>query len=111
MMMPGYETEGFKMVNTHNVIEKSYWNVNLVQMQQSGKDPIMCDGFKAAIDSGTSLIVGPNSLVEPLIEGINVEKDCSNMSELPDITFTFDETPYVLESSDYVVQVSNGKQT
>ena len=45
------------------------------------------DGLKAAIDSGTSAIVGSNEIVDPLISDITVEEDCSNLDSLPDIIF------------------------
>jgi len=68
-------------------------------------------GYKAAIDSGTSLIMGPNTLFEPLLEGIVVEEDCSNLDSLPDITFTFDSIDYVLKPSDYVLAETLGTET
>jgi len=105
MYMPGYLTEGYKQIATHNVVEQTYWNVNLTSMQQKGKDSVSTTGYKAAIDSGTSLIVGPKSIVDPLIEGITVAQDCSNVDSLPDITFTFDDMDYPLSAADYVVQV------
>jgi len=57
----------------------------------------------AAIDSGTSLIVGPAELIDPLIEGITVNQDCSGKESLPNITFTLDDTDYELSWEDYVV--------
>lgn len=59
---------------------------------------IKTDGYMAAIDSGTSLIVGPKEIIDPLIEGIVVNQDCSGVDDLPDITFTMDDHGYVLES-------------
>lgn len=64
-----------------------------------------------AIDSGTSLIVGSKEVIDPLVEGIEVAQDCSNKASLPNITFTFDSTPYVLTSNEYVVEVTQGKKT
>jgi cathepsin D len=63
-------------------------------------------GYKAAIDSGTSIIIGSAALVDPLIEGIVVDQMCAGVEDLPDITFTFDEQDYVLTAADYVVQVT-----
>ncbi len=42
----------------------------------------------------------------PLLEGISVKTDCSNINDLPIITFTFDDHEYDLEPSDYVLKVS-----
>ena len=55
------------------------------------------------IDSGTSLIIGPKSLIDPLIQGITVNQDCSGIDSLPDITFTIDNIDYDLSPKDYVV--------
>jgi len=70
MLLSGYETEGYNLVHKHNVVEKSYWNVKLDSMT-SDKE-VDTKGFMAAIDSGTSLIVGPKSIIDPLVEGISV---------------------------------------
>jgi hypothetical protein len=63
------------------------------------------------IDSGTSLIAGPKAIVDPLIEGITVEKDCSGLDSLPNLTFTIDSTDYVLTPNDYVLKITQGKNT
>lgn len=103
MTIPGMETEGLTKIATHDVIEKSYWNVNLTGMR-GPNGAVDTTGIKAAIDSGTSLIIGSFDLVNPLVEGIVVNQDCSGIEELPDITFTFDQTDYVLTYNDYVVK-------
>lgn len=104
MTIPGIDEElGLTKIATHNVIEKTYWNVNFVKMSGPNGD-IDVTGYKAAIDSGTSLIMGPNTLLQPLLAGITVEQDCSNLATLPNITFTFDQTDYVLTPNDYVLK-------
>jgi cathepsin D len=68
-------------------------------------------GYKAVIDTGTSVIVGPNALVDPIIAGITVNEDCSGVDDLPDITFTIDTTDYVMKPKDYVLAVTDEGQT
>jgi len=65
MTVPGYdETVTANAEFTyHNVIEQAYFSLKLDSVQQSGKDKISADGYKAVIDSGTSVLVGPNTLV------------------------------------------------
>lgn len=46
-----------------------------------------------------------------MIEGITVAKDCSGLDQLPEIAFTIDGTKYPLAPEDYVLQVTQGKQT
>jgi len=105
MTIPGMDTEGLTKVQTHEVIEQTYWNVKLTGM--SGPNgPIDTTGYKAAIDSGTSVIVGSASMINPLIEGIVVDQMCAGIDALPTITLTFDNTDYVMTPADYVVQVT-----
>lgn len=105
MTLPGFETEGYTLKGTHNVIEQTYWNVNLVKI--TGPNGVVdTTGYKAAIDSGTSIIIGSSTLVNPLIEGIVVDQMCAGVEDLPDITFTFDAIDYVLTAADYVVTVN-----
>jgi saccharopepsin len=64
MTIPGFETSGFSLKGVHNVIEQTYWNVNLVSI--SGPNGTTeTPGLKAAIDSGTSLIVGSAQVITP----------------------------------------------
>jgi cathepsin D len=111
LTIPGFDaaakSDDFKY---HNVVEQRYWSLNLSGLKQGDKK-IDSTGFKAVIDSGTSVIVGPNTLVAPLIAGITVADDCSNVASLPSITFTIDDTDYVLESKDYVLAVTDSGQT
>jgi len=69
---------------------------------------IALDGMMGAIDSGTSLIVGSADLIDPLVAGIEVDKQCDGIEDLPNITFTFDETDYILTYEDYVVKIVQG---
>lgn len=78
---------------------------------RQGDTHIPSDGFKAVIDSGTSVLVGPNTLVKPLIKGITVNEDCSNLNSLPDIAFYIDGLEYALTPSDYVLSVTQGSET
>jgi hypothetical protein len=105
MTIPGFETEGYTLKGTHNVIEQTYWNVNMVSMT-GPNGTIDTTGWKAAIDSGTSLIIGSTPIINELIDGIVVDQMCEGIEDLPDITFRIDETDYVLTALDYVVQVT-----
>jgi hypothetical protein len=43
--------------------------------------------------------------MDPILEGIFVMQDCSNIDQLPKISFTLDNFEYELEPNDYVLQV------
>lgn len=109
--IPGFEESAKEGdFQYHNVVEQRYWSLNLTGLKQ-GNTEVPAPGFKAVIDSGTSVIVGPNTLVNPLIAGITVNDDCTGVDALPNITFKIDETEYVLEPKDYVLAVTQGNQT
>ena len=106
MEIPGTdEGNGFTKIATHDVIEQTYWTLNLTGLKQGDKD-IPATGFKGVIDSGTSLIAGPEAIVNPLIDGITVAKDCSGVDDLPDLTFKLDDHEYILKPSDYVLEIT-----
>lgn len=109
MTMPGYDEElvGDNQFTFHNVIEQRYYSLKLDSLAQ-GNTKIASDGFKAVIDSGTSVIVGPKTLVEPLIANITVNDDCSGVEDLPDLTWTIDGIDYTLTPNDYVLSVEQG---
>jgi hypothetical protein len=72
MTIPGFETTGYSLKGVHNVIEQTYWNLNLVSM--TGPNGVIdTTGYRAAIDSGTSLIIGTADIIDPLIAGIVVD--------------------------------------
>ena len=104
--MPGYDKElvGDNQFTFHNVIEERYYSLKLDGLKQ-GDTQISADGFKAVIDSGTSVIVGPKTIIDPLIAGITVNDDCSGVESLPNLTWTIDGIDYVLTPNDYVLSV------
>ena len=110
MTIPGFETDGFTLKGVHDVIEQTYWNVNIVSMT-GPNGTIETPELKAAIDSGTSLIVGSEQYINPLIEGIVVDETCAGIEELPNITFKIDTTDYVLTPDDYIVKITQGDTT
>lgn len=89
MVMPGMDTENFEVIKSHKVVEERYWALKFDNITVSGKT-IDTSSYKAVIDSGTSLLVGPSSIVDKVIDGISVASNCSNLNSLPDITFTID---------------------
>jgi len=91
MIVPGMETEGWTTIDKHTVAEQKYWALTLKSISQ-GTKVIDASKYKAVIDSGTSLLVGPTELVTPLIDGITVNATCDGIDSLPDISFTIDTT-------------------
>jgi len=104
MTFPGQAVAGYTAQQVHNVVEQKYWALNLSAIEK-GTNNIPLTGYKAVIDSGTSLLVGPKAIISEIIEGISVAKDCSNLSTLPTVTFSIDSNKYPLAGSDYVLQI------
>jgi len=110
MVVPGMDSENYETIEKHNVVEQKYWALKLDSIAQ-GDSKIDASDYKAVIDSGTSLLVGPKKIVDPLIKGITVKRDCSNIDSLPSMTFTIDQTDYELDASDYVLKITQGGQS
>merc|ERR1712100_868175 len=91
-------------VEEHAVVEEKYWALEMSTVKQ-GSTSIDASKYKAVIDSGTSLLVGPKEIVDPLIEGLPAQPDCSKLDTYPDMTFTIDETAYTLKATDYVLNI------
>jgi len=104
MVIPGWDSENWGVIDTHKVVEEKYWALQLNNVMQGDK-VIPSDNYKAVIDSGTSLLVGPTHIIDPLVEGIHVKGDCSNLDAQPTLGFTIDSTVYTLEPKDYVLEV------
>ncbi|ETW20579.1 hypothetical protein PFFVO_00490 [Plasmodium falciparum Vietnam Oak-Knoll (FVO)] len=113
----GKSIEWFPVISLCRTNEKNnYWEINLLDIQLSHKNLFLCESKKcrAAIDTGSSLITGPSTFIQPLLEKINLERDCSNKESLPIISFvlknvegkeiTLDFMPedYIIEEGDTV---------
>ena len=83
MVIPGIDEElDLTEIASHDVIEQIYWSLNFTKITGLNGD-VDASSHKAAIDSGTSLIMGPKTILKLLLEGITVEQDCSNLDSLP----------------------------
>ena len=112
MTIPGFDQEAMNgnEFTFHNVVEQKYFSLNLTGLRQGDKK-IDSGKFMAVIDSGTSVLVGPQSLVDQLTEGIRVKRTCRDIETLPDIAFEIDGIEYVLTWEDYVLKVTQDDVT
>jgi hypothetical protein len=61
-------------------------------------------GCQVAFDTGTNILAGPSRIVAPILEQLNINKECSNYDDLPLLGFHFGEYELNLEPSDYVLK-------
>jgi hypothetical protein len=95
----------YNSMDTHFVVEKNYWALHVDYVEQGTAKKILTPSYKVVLDSTSSLIHGPKSVMGPLIDGISVAADCSNIDSLPDLHFAIDAAPYTLSGADYVQKV------
>eukprot|EP00698_Gefionella_okellyi_P005003 TRINITY_DN14604_c0_g1_i1.p1 TRINITY_DN14604_c0_g1~~TRINITY_DN14604_c0_g1_i1.p1 ORF type:complete len:398 (-),score=88.55 TRINITY_DN14604_c0_g1_i1:46-1239(-) len=90
-----------------SVFLPSYWVTALHEVHVGGQVAHRCaiGGCPAVIDTGTSILVGPPYDIDNVIKQIGeVKEDCSNLSSLPDISFTIGSTTFPLTPADYVIK-------
>jgi cathepsin D len=79
---PDYAAENFKY---YPLIAQNYWMI-AVDKVTLGENSITA--LRGVVDTGTSVIVGPKSFVDPLIKGLPANPDCATLDQFPDMTFT-----------------------
>ncbi|EKM59509.1 uncharacterized protein PHACADRAFT_250062 [Phanerochaete carnosa HHB-10118-sp] len=94
------------------VRRKAYWEVELEKVRL-GDDELELEDTGAAIDTGTSLIALPTDMAEMINAQIGAKRgwngqytvECSTVPDLPALTLYFDSKPYVLQGTDYILEV------
>jgi cathepsin D len=62
------------------------------------------------VDSGTSVITGPSSIINPLMDRINATLDCSNVDSLPPLAFVIAGRTFTLTADQYVIRINTPGQ-
>merc|ERR1711988_1412384 len=100
-------------ITYHDVLRKTEgnWALKLDKLTVGDdKDTNYCGdkGCLAIIDTGTSLVVGPNAVVGGIKEKLNVQPDCSGLKDSPDVSFHFgDKPPMTLSAEDLTLKVKS----
>jgi cathepsin D len=100
----------------YTLSHQRYWEVIMDDIVFNGTSyKVAGSTLTGIIDTGTSVIVGPTKVVENMTKafGSGKEKqvDCSTLDKLPTLTFVIGGDKWVLTGRDYVLQVTEGKQT
>jgi len=91
------------------VLQQSYWLIGVDDLKLNGQTTGACKGLFSSqcymvVDTGTSVITGPSSKINPIIAKINVSEDCSNLSALPPLQFSIGGKDFVLTPDFYVIK-------
>ena len=96
----------------HNVSEESYWQVTMKDIIVNNQDLNVCppQGCKLVIDTGTSIITGPEEDLILLLEKIDLI-NCQDITNLPVVQFKIDNTVYDLNPKEYMIFANIGERT
>ncbi|NWY76971.1 CATE protein, partial [Erithacus rubecula] len=117
LLFGGFDSSRFTgTLNWVPVTQQGYWQIQLDNIQLGGTVTFCAGGCQAIVDTGTSLIAGPTKEVrelQNLIGAVSVDGEyaveCSNLSVMPDLTFTINGLPYTLSAQAYtLVEYSDG---
>jgi len=82
--------------------KSGYWEVRIDDIALNSEPQSLCEDCKVAVDTGTSQLAGPSSVITSLQSKLNVAHDCSNYDSLPKLGFVISETVLSLDPEDYV---------
>ncbi|KFP83001.1 Cathepsin E, partial [Acanthisitta chloris] len=111
LLFGGFDTSHFTgTLNWVPVTQQGYWQIQVDNIQLGGTVAFCTNGCQAIVDTGTSLITGPTKDIKKLqnyIGAVSVDGEdvveCSNLSEMPDLTFTINGLPYTLNAQAYTL--------
>jgi len=109
---PAFHTEDFHYVplalGSHVL---PYWLVSASDIKVDGESAVKCSwltGCYMVVDTGTSLLAGPQSSVDKLTAKIpKVEEDCSNVGSLPTISISMNGRDFEVGPDFYVVKAKD----
>jgi len=79
-----------------------YWEVQIEDITLDNKPQKLCQECRVAVDTGTSQIAGPTTVINALSSLLNVQSDCSNYKSLPKLGFIIGGLVLNLAPRDYI---------
>lgn len=90
-----------------------YWLISASDIKVGDQSVKLCVpivGCEMVVDTGTSVIAGPQKAMNSLAEKIgNVSADCSNLAQLPTVSFTINGQEFQLEPDFYVLRMKDSE--
>lgn len=109
MTLGGVKKDLFKgEIEYHPVVHEYYWTIKADDILLGEESLGLCHpvhGCKVVADTGTSLLTGPSRPLDKLLGAIEVDDDCSNISDLPDIQFVIGGKRYPITGDEYVLSI------
>lgn len=87
-----------------------YWEVQIKDITLGNNPMSWCADCYAAVDTGTSSLAGPTSVVNNMKEHLQVSDDCANFDQLPQLGFQIGNRVLNLAPRDYVDKTSGNCQ-
>ncbi|XP_015989654.1 pregnancy-associated glycoprotein [Rousettus aegyptiacus] len=92
------------------VTQRGFWQISMDSISMNRKIIACNGGCQAIVDTGTSLLIGPNDFISQILKIINAQPtsngesvvDCSSVDTLPDIIFTISGVKYPVPASAYI---------
>uniref|UniRef100_A0A667YYC1 pepsin A n=1 Tax=Myripristis murdjan TaxID=586833 RepID=A0A667YYC1_9TELE len=91
-----------------------YWQITVDSVTVNGQVVACNGGCQAIVDTGTSLIVGPQSSIQSINQWVGASSqngdyvvNCNSVSQMPDVTFHIHGQQFTVPASAYVRQVSS----
>ncbi|XP_063338223.1 pepsin A-like [Pelmatolapia mariae] len=89
-----------------------YWQITVDSVSGNGQAVACNGGCQAIVDTGTSMIVGPQSDIDNINAWLGAScqngeyiVNCNNIGQMPDVTFNINGQQFTLPTSAYVYQV------
>ncbi|KAJ8265843.1 hypothetical protein COCON_G00149420 [Conger conger] len=91
---------------------ETYWQITMESVTINGQAVACTQGCQAIIDTGTSLIVGPNSDIANINNYVGASTNqygdstvsCNNIGSMPEVTFSINGNSFTIPASAYVSQ-------
>lgn len=119
-LLLGDSAEGYYKgeLTAHDVIDHDYWNVKMIDLKIGNRKMNLCgtSGCKVALDSGTSLLTGPNTHIAKVLKELSVNHDCSNWEHIPSISLLLEAKhpdgtkypkEYILNKHEFVFEMKS----